>query len=202
MMSSWGRFVAAVVIVVAGLSWSGPVSAHADLVETNPGNQAVLDEAPSEIVLTFSEAIDPVEPALRVVDADGNDVDLGTADQSRGDSTLGLAIDETLRDGTYVVAWQALSADSTTFAAPSRSLSEKQPLRDPGSSTNCSQQATIYRAVPFRSLSGASRATRASPSCSADCSQQWHSPDHSCRHAGSADSSWSAWRPAPPEPQP
>ncbi|MEP1122783.1 MAG: copper resistance protein CopC [Ilumatobacter sp.] len=112
MMSSWGRLVTAVVIVVAGLSWSGPVSAHADLVETIPGNQAVLDEAPSEIVLTFSEAIDPVEPALRVVDADGNDVDLGTADQSRGDTTLGVEIDETLSNGTYVVAWQALSADS------------------------------------------------------------------------------------------
>lgn len=112
MISSWGRLVAAIVIVVAGLSWSGPVSAHADLVETTPGNQAVLEEAPSEIVLTFSEAIDPVEPAVRVVDADGNDVDLGTVDQSRGDSTLGLTVDETLSDGTYVVAWQALSADS------------------------------------------------------------------------------------------
>lgn len=112
MISAWRRLVAAVVIIVVALSWSGPVSAHADLVETTPGNQAVLDESPTEIVLTFSEAIDPVEPALRIVDAHGNDVDLGTADQSRGDNTLGLAIDETLGDGTYVVAWQALSADS------------------------------------------------------------------------------------------
>lgn len=112
MISSWHRLVVAVAIIVAGLSWSGPVSAHADLVETTPGNQSVLDESPPEIVLTFSEAIDSVEPALRVVDADGNDVDLGAADQSRGDNTLGLAIDETLGDGTYVVAWQALSADS------------------------------------------------------------------------------------------
>ena len=112
MISSWHRLVVAVVIFVAGLSWSGPVSAHADLVEATPGNQSVLDESPPEIVLTFSEVIDPIEPALRVVDADGNDVDLGTADQSRGDNTLGLTVDETLSDGTYVVAWQALSADS------------------------------------------------------------------------------------------
>ena len=44
-------------------------------------------------MLTFSEAIDPIEPALRVVDADGNEVDLGTADQSRGSDTLGLDIE-------------------------------------------------------------------------------------------------------------
>ena len=112
MTSAWPRIGAAVAIVAAVLGWAGPVSAHADLVGTTPGNQAVLDASPQELVLTFSEAIDPIEPALRVVDADGNEVDLGTADQSRGSDTLGLDIDEDLSDGTYVVAWQALSADS------------------------------------------------------------------------------------------
>ncbi|WP_040494588.1 copper resistance CopC/CopD family protein [Ilumatobacter nonamiensis] len=111
-MKTWRRLVAAIVIVVAALSGSVSVSAHADLVQTTPANQAVLDQSPPEIVLTFSEAIDPVEPAVRVVDADGNEIDLGSADQSRGSDTLGLVVDEELADGTYVVAWQALSADS------------------------------------------------------------------------------------------
>lgn len=106
------QLVAAIAILVVALGWSGPVSAHADLVQTTPGNQIVLDQSPPEIVLTFSEAIDPIDPALRVVDADGNEVDLGSADQSRGDDTLGLVVDDDLADGTYVVAWQALSADS------------------------------------------------------------------------------------------
>ena len=108
----WRRIVAAIAIVIAGLGSSGTASAHADLVDTTPGNQVVLDESPPEILLTFSEAIDPVEPAVRVVDADGNEIDLGSPDQSSGDDTLRLAVDDDLADGTYVVAWQALSADS------------------------------------------------------------------------------------------
>lgn len=112
MSASWRRLVAVVTILAAALSWSSPVNAHADLVETAPGNQVVLDQSPPEILLTFSEAIDPVEPGVRVVDADGNEIDLGSADQSRGSNTLGVVVDVELADGTYVVAWQALSADS------------------------------------------------------------------------------------------
>lgn len=112
MSMSWRRLVAAIAIVVAGSTWSSPVSAHADLVRTSPANQAVLDESPSEIVLDFSEAIDPVQPAVRIVDADGNEVDSGTADQSLGADTLRVVVDEDLADGTYVVAWQAVSVDS------------------------------------------------------------------------------------------
>lgn len=112
MSMRWGRLAAAVAIVVALFASSAPVRAHADLVRTTPGNQVVAEESPSEIVLTFSEAVDPVDPAIRVVDADGNELELGSADQSRGDDTLGLDVTDDLDNGTYVVAWQAVSADS------------------------------------------------------------------------------------------
>jgi copper transport protein len=81
-------------------------------VSTSPVNQAVLDTSPAEVALRFSESVDPIEPGLRLVDADGADVDIGGVDQSDGGDTMRAAIPEELGDGSYVVAWQAISADS------------------------------------------------------------------------------------------
>ncbi len=99
-------------IIAIVVTASGTASAHADLISTTPTNQSVLDDSPTEIVLTFSEAIDPVEPAVRVVDADGNDVDTEAATQAGGDDTLTVTVDEPLDDGSYVVAWQVVSLDA------------------------------------------------------------------------------------------
>ncbi len=99
-----------VIAVVAGSS--GTVSAHATLISTTPTNGSVVDVSPTEVLLTFSEAIDPVDPAVRVVDGDGNDVATSGAHQKQGADTLAINLDEPLDEGTYVVAWQAVSADS------------------------------------------------------------------------------------------
>ena len=90
-----------------------PASAHAELLESTPGPAAVVDAAPTEILLRFSEGVDPIDPAIRIVDADGREVARGAGDQSAGNDTIALAIeDATFAEGTYLVAWQAVSADS------------------------------------------------------------------------------------------
>lgn len=86
--------------------------AHAELISASPGNQSVLDESPTEIVLGFSEAVDPIEPTIRLVDDQGAEVEIGGVSQPGGSDTMRADIPEELADGTYVVAWQALSADS------------------------------------------------------------------------------------------
>lgn len=88
--------------------------AHAKLVETNPANQSVLDDAPEAIELRFTEPVDPLEPAMRLLGADGDEVPLGPVDQSGGADTLRAEVPDGLDDGTYVVGWQAVSADSHT----------------------------------------------------------------------------------------
>lgn len=88
------------------------VLAHAQLISVSPPNQSVLEESPTEIVLGFSESVDPIAPAIRVVDDQGDDVEIGKVDQSGGSDTMRVGIPQTLEPGTYVVAWQAISADS------------------------------------------------------------------------------------------
>ena len=108
------RALLAVVAVLAGLVTltAGTALAHAELISSNPANQSILASTPAEIVLRFSEGVDPIGDSIRLVDAAGNPVPLGPLDQSLGDDTLRTPVPATIDDGTYVVGWQAVSADS------------------------------------------------------------------------------------------
>jgi copper transport protein len=114
--SSIGRssagLVTAVIVLLGLLIGASPASAHAELLSSFPGNQELLVEAPAEIALQFTESVDPIEPGIRLVDADGNEVELGALSQTAGTDRMRAAVPTTLDDGTYVVAWQAVSADS------------------------------------------------------------------------------------------
>ncbi len=101
------------IIMLGGLlAGAGTASAHAELISSSPANQELLETSPTEIALQFTERVDPIEPAIRLVDANGDDVEIGGVDQSGGADRMRAAIPSTLDDGTYVIAWQALSADS------------------------------------------------------------------------------------------
>jgi copper transport protein len=104
--------VGAVAALLGLLLGAGTVSAHAELASSSPANQELLGDAPTEIALRFTESVDPIEPAIRLVDANGDDVEIGTVDQSAGADHLRAMLPDTLDDGTYVVAWQAVSTDS------------------------------------------------------------------------------------------
>ena len=101
--------------------------AHAELLSSFPGNQELLVESPAEIALQFTEGVDPIEPGIRLVDAAGNDVEIGAVSQAAGSERMRAEVPTTLDDGTYVVAWQAVSADSHMCAARSPSRSASPP---------------------------------------------------------------------------
>lgn len=103
---------AVVVVVVGLLVGAGTARAHAELISSSPANQELLTESPTEIALQFTESVDPIEPGIRLVDSDGNDVEIGAVDQSVGADRMRASVPTTLTDGTYVIAWQAVSADS------------------------------------------------------------------------------------------
>ncbi len=103
---------ALVVVLLAVLAGASTALAHAELLSSFPGNQELLEVAPTEVALQFTEAVDPIEPGIRVIDADGDDVEIGPVDQSAGSDRMRALIPTTLDAGTYVVAWQAVSADS------------------------------------------------------------------------------------------
>src|SRR5262249_37556174 len=58
---------------------AGPASAHTELEETNPPADAVLRQAPAQVVLRFDEAVTLLPTSIQVTGPDGSRVDTGTA---------------------------------------------------------------------------------------------------------------------------
>ncbi|MFJ2418359.1 copper resistance CopC/CopD family protein [Streptomyces brevispora] len=109
--------LAALIGVVFGLllAVAGPASAHAALTGSDPQDGAVVDTAPKQVTLTFSEQVAMGEGSIRVLDPDGKRADTEAAplDLHSGSTVkYGVALHTGLPDGTYTVAWQAVSADS------------------------------------------------------------------------------------------
>ncbi|MEV0207792.1 copper resistance protein CopC [Streptomyces sp. NPDC050788] len=101
------------VLVLLVLGGAGPASAHAALKGTDPDDGAVLKSAPRHITLTFTESVGLLDDSLRVLDPDNRRVRTGEARHAEGRSdTASVTLPESLAEGTYVVAWRVVSADS------------------------------------------------------------------------------------------
>jgi copper transport protein len=99
-----------VAIVVGG--GASPAAAHAELLETQPAAGEQLDTAPDQVVLRYSETVDPFDDAIEVFDADGDQVETSDPGHPDGEPKL-VAVDlPALEDGAYVVTWRVASEDS------------------------------------------------------------------------------------------
>jgi len=88
-------------------------SAHAQLEWTQPVQSSVLTSAPRQIVLHFGEPVEIDFGSLRVIGPTGARVDEGGTHHPGGDShAVAIDLPGQLADGTYVVAWRVISADS------------------------------------------------------------------------------------------
>ena len=108
------RLAAAIVFasgIVAFLAT--PASAHANLVATSPPNGAELDEPPAEIRLRFTEEVSVTPDGVTMRDSGGAVVATGEAAPAPEDpTTIVLPVPADLPDGSYVVTFRAVSADS------------------------------------------------------------------------------------------
>lgn len=86
---------------------SGEAQAHAALVSTDPPSGAVLDRAPPQLELTFSEPVSPI--VLKLVGPDGAPATLD-AYHLEG-NTLVITAPEGLEDGSYALSWRVTSVD-------------------------------------------------------------------------------------------
>ncbi|MFD5026181.1 copper resistance protein CopC [Streptomyces sp. NPDC058373] len=104
-------------VVMAGLvvlAGAGSAGAHAALTGSDPQQDSVVEQAPTEVSLTFSEQIAVDEDAIRVLDPSGKRVDTEEAPRSLGSGGAQYAVKlhAGLPDGTFTVAYQVVSADS------------------------------------------------------------------------------------------
>jgi copper transport protein len=85
--------------------------AHALVVRSDPPPGASLTRVPSAVTITFSEAPEPGQSYIQVIDGSGRMVSRGTA-RTVADNRLQLAVPlAPLLNGVYTVRWKTVSAD-------------------------------------------------------------------------------------------
>lgn len=99
-------------LMLATIVGVGRVSAHAELLTSDPKPGAVLDAEPAHITLTFSEPVEISLGAIRLFDGRGTSIDISAARHPDG---RGEAVEVDLphlAKGSYVVDWRVVSSDS------------------------------------------------------------------------------------------
>lgn len=80
--------------------------AHAQLLSTDPMDDAILQAAPDRIVLRFNEPVSPL--ALKLVEPDGTAADVAGGAAAGQDIAVPMP---SLGSGTHVLSWRVVSAD-------------------------------------------------------------------------------------------
>ena len=104
------KFLTLVPLLLIALA---PVAAqaHAFLDHASPLVGSTVPAAPHEVVLTFTQNLEPAFSTAQVTDSGGARVDQGKAAVSGNTMTVGL---KSLGPGSYKVHWHALSVDTHT----------------------------------------------------------------------------------------
>jgi copper transport protein len=96
------------------LALAAPASAHAALIGSNPAPGSVIGSSPTEITITFSEHVTPVEGRVQVLSPDGKRIS-GTPVATG--VLLRIPVRKADRPlGTYLVSYRVISADSHPVA--------------------------------------------------------------------------------------
>jgi copper transport protein len=105
-------FAAIAVAVGLVLAVAAPASAHATLEGSTPAANDIVSRAPSQVTLTFDEAVGVSADSIRVFDPNGDRVDDGSTKSTSDADVIEIGLRSGLGYGTYTVAWHVISADS------------------------------------------------------------------------------------------
>ena len=99
------------VLVAASLIVPGVASAHAFLQSAVPAVGSIVPVAPGQVVLEYTQGIEPLFSTIEVRDASGARVDTGGVHLAGAPTRLAVAL-KPLPPGSYGVAWHATSVDT------------------------------------------------------------------------------------------
>jgi copper transport protein len=108
------RSAALLAAVLAGALWAAPGAwAHAQLLGTSPTSGATVQVQPRAVIFEFNQAVGGTAGAVRVYDAQGNEVDDLDVSHPNGDERwMGVGLKPHLPDGTYTATYRVISADT------------------------------------------------------------------------------------------
>ena len=99
---------AALAVWMVGLR---PASAHAFLTTASPGVGSTVSTPPREVVINYTEGVEPLFSTITVTDASGARVDTGKPHLQGGDAHLAISL-KPLMAGAYKVTWHATATDT------------------------------------------------------------------------------------------
>jgi copper transport protein len=153
----------AALALAALLASAAAAGAHALLESTVPERGAVVERAPDQVVLRFSEPVEIAFGAVRVFDAKGNQVQDGEPFHPSGHgSEVGVRVPGDLADGGYTATYRVISADShpvsggfvfsvgSEAAAPASSVADL--LGDDKAGPVTSVAFSVVRAVEYAAI--------------------------------------------------
>ena len=105
------RFRACLLVlsVIASLAMPLSASAHSELVSSSPADGDAVTATPSEIVLTFSAALDPKKSSIILKDASG--AQIGKAGVDPAKNTVMRMTPPILEPGAYEIDWTSVATD-------------------------------------------------------------------------------------------
>ncbi len=98
-------------LVAAVALFSAPAFAHAFLRTATPAVGSTVQQSPNQVVIDFTEAVEPRFSAIAVQDATGASVAAGDVHLAGGDTRLAIAL-KPLAPGAYRVVWRATAVDT------------------------------------------------------------------------------------------
>src|SRR5262249_40060909 len=98
-------------LVVLALAAPATAFAHAALLHTTPSASVVVNKAPREVRLTYSEPVEPKFAIVSVTDANGTQQTAGAARRSTTNPDELVVPLEHVPSGWYLVFWRVISVD-------------------------------------------------------------------------------------------
>jgi copper transport protein len=108
-LRGWGVVLYAAVVVALAIPASA--AAHAYLVRTSPTASSEVDTPPTQVSLTFDEAVEPRFAIISVTDAGGHQVTSGSPRRSPTDPDTLVVPLKKIAEGWYLVYWRVISVD-------------------------------------------------------------------------------------------
>ena len=108
------RGVLILAFAAAGLLASASAArAHAQLLGTSPTTGSTVQVQPQEVIFEFNQNVGGTLGAVRVYDAQGNEVDnLNVSHPDGNEHWMGVGLKPHLPDGTYTATYRVISADT------------------------------------------------------------------------------------------
>jgi len=105
--------VALALAILAALTGASTAFAHAQLLGTSPQSGSTVATQPAEVIFKFNQAVGGTLGAVRVYDAQGNEVDNLDVSHPEGEEHwMGVGLKAHLPDGTYTATYRVISADT------------------------------------------------------------------------------------------